>query len=48
MRQEEATMLRAHVEASGVDGLSDADDFLWRMLHVPRAKPRLLFPTYIY
>jgi hypothetical protein len=39
--EDEANLLRAHVESNGVDGLSTADEFLWRMLHVPRVRPRL-------
>ena len=39
--EDEAALLRTHIDASGTEGLSDADDFLWRMLHVPRVGPRL-------
>ena len=38
---DEAQLLRSHIDASGSDGLSNADDFLFRMLHVPRVGPRL-------
>ena len=38
---EEGEQLNAHVSVSGTDGLSTADDFLWRMLQIPRVQPRL-------
>ena len=38
---DEANLVRELVDASGADGLNTADDFLWRVLHVPRVAPRL-------
>ena len=39
---EEAEQLNAHVAtAKSSEALGAADDFLWRMMHVPRVLPRL-------